>query len=132
MEEFGTSNGRSVSGTVPARPVAYALTKNALGILRAFAISGLGSITYYVGITYVPAFLVSTGKLKRGRLASAIHRRCGRRHPRHAVCGILSDRVGRKPVLIALTACSADPALTLFPSARGARERTGWIMVPAR
>jgi len=31
------------------------------GIARAFAISALGSITYYVGITYVPAFLTSAG-----------------------------------------------------------------------
>ena len=32
-------------------------------MLRAFAISALGSITYYVGITYVPAFLTSAGAL---------------------------------------------------------------------
>ena len=54
---------QKASGTVPTRPLLDALTKNRVGILRAFAISGLGSITYYVGITYVPAFLVSTGKL---------------------------------------------------------------------
>ena len=30
-------------------------------VARTFAISALGSITYYVGITYVPAFLGSAG-----------------------------------------------------------------------
>ena len=46
----------------------------------------LGSITYYVGITYVPTFLISAGKIGRRRLASALHGRGGRRHPRHALC----------------------------------------------
>src|SRR5580698_9245810 len=63
MEESPDFERQKASGTVPTRPLLDALTKNRLGILRAFAISGLGSITYYVGITYVPTFLVSTGKL---------------------------------------------------------------------
>ena len=38
-------------------------------IARGFAISALGSITYYVGITYVPSFLTSAGALtERERL----------------------------------------------------------------
>ena len=36
------------------RPLLYALPNHRPGILRAFAISALGSITYYVWITYVP------------------------------------------------------------------------------
>ncbi len=51
------------SGTVPMSPLYHALTHYRAGILRAFAISALGSITYYIGITYVPAFLTSEGKL---------------------------------------------------------------------
>ena len=42
---------------------ATALANHRGAIARAFAISALGSITYYVGITYVPAFLTSAGAL---------------------------------------------------------------------
>ncbi|MEO7634259.1 MAG: MFS transporter, partial [Sphingomicrobium sp.] len=54
---------QQAAGTVPERPLHFALTHYRAGIARAFAISALGSITYYVGITYVPAFLTSAGAL---------------------------------------------------------------------
>ena len=44
-------------------PVALRAGRLRPAILRSFAISALGSITYYVGITYVPTFLTSAGKL---------------------------------------------------------------------
>src|SRR5690349_4496311 len=50
-------------GTVPDLPLRHALANHRAGIARSFSISALGSITYYVGITYVPAFLTSAGKL---------------------------------------------------------------------
>src|SRR3954447_4953103 len=50
-------------GTVPDVPLRHALANHRAGIARGFAISALGSITYYVGITYVPAFLTSVSKL---------------------------------------------------------------------
>ena len=87
MEESPDFKRQQASGTAPAHPLRYALANHRAGILRAFAISGLGSITYYVGITVcsrIPDFLRKTG---RGRLASAINGRRGRRHPRHAHCG---------------------------------------------
>jgi MHS family proline/betaine transporter-like MFS transporter len=74
MQESPDFERQLASGTVPKRPLLDALTKLRLGILRSFAISGLGSITYYVGITYVPAFLVSVGKLNESeslRLSTA-------------------------------------------------------------
>ena len=54
MEESPDFERQQASGTVPARPLLHALANYRAGILRAFAISALGSITYYVGITYVP------------------------------------------------------------------------------
>jgi hypothetical protein len=66
MEESPDFERQQISGTVPARPLLHALANHRAGILRAFAISALGSITYYVGITYVPTFLISTGKLDEG------------------------------------------------------------------
>jgi MHS family proline/betaine transporter-like MFS transporter len=83
----------------PEAPLRHTLAHHRPALLRTFAISALGSITYYVGITYVPAFLVSSGNLAEGRslwisTVAAV-----------AVilvtpwAGALSDRVGRKPVL---------------------------------
>jgi MHS family proline/betaine transporter-like MFS transporter len=63
MEESPDFERQKASGTVPKHPLRDALANQRAGILRAFAISGLGSITYYVGITYVPAFLTSSGTL---------------------------------------------------------------------
>jgi MHS family proline/betaine transporter-like MFS transporter len=114
MEESPDFERQKASGTVPTRPLLDALTKLRVGILRAFAISGLGSITYYVGITYVPTFLVSTGKLGEDaslRLSTAAAVTVIVVTP---FAGILSDRLGRKPLLIFLGACSAILPATLF------------------
>src|SRR3984957_13401622 len=63
MEESPDFERQKASGTAPARPLLYALANHRAGIVRAFTISALGSITYYVGITYIPTFLISSGKL---------------------------------------------------------------------
>jgi MFS transporter, MHS family, proline/betaine transporter len=120
MEESPDFKRQQASGTVPAHPLLHALTNHRAGIVRAFAISALGSITYYVGITYVPAFLISTGKLGEGdslRLSTAAAVAVIVVTP---FAGALSDRLGRKPVLIFLSACSAILPIALFyPMARG-------------
>jgi MFS transporter, MHS family, proline/betaine transporter len=114
MQESPDFLRQQASGTVPARPLLHALINYRAGILRAFAISALGSITYYVGITYVPTFLVSTGKLGEGgslRLSTAAAVAVIIVTP---FAGALSDRLGRKPVLIFLSVCSAILPITLF------------------
>jgi MFS transporter, MHS family, proline/betaine transporter len=114
MEESPDFKRQQASGTAPAHPLRYALANYRAGILRAFAISGLGSITYYVGITYVPAFLISSGKLDEGhslRLSTAAAFAVIVVTP---LAGALSDRLGRKPVLIFLSACSAILPIALF------------------
>ena len=114
MEESPDFERQQASGTAPANPLLYALTNHGAAVLRTFAISALGSITYYVGITYVPTFLTSAGKLNESdslwlSTAAAI-----------AVilvtpfAGILSDWIGRKPVLIVLSLLSAILPITLF------------------
>jgi MHS family proline/betaine transporter-like MFS transporter len=114
MEESPDFERQQAGGTAPARPLFYALANHGAGILRAFAISALGSITYYVGITYVPAFMISTGKLDEGdslRLSTAAAVAVIVVTP---FAGALSDRLGRKPVLIFLSACSAILPIALF------------------
>jgi MHS family proline/betaine transporter-like MFS transporter len=121
-------------GTVPAEPLAYALKHHRAGIARGFSISALGSITYYVGITYVPAFLTSAGALtERDALwLSTIA----------AVVVILvtplvgwwSDRAGRRPVLLALCTGSAILPMTMFAlmaSGSQARALVGAILLAA-
>ena len=114
MEESPDFERQQASGTVPAHPLLHALANHRAGILRAFAISALGSITYYVGITYVPTFLISTGKLDESdslRLSTAAAVAVIVVTP---FAGALSDRLGRKPVLIFLSACSAILPIALF------------------
>ena len=114
MQESPDFDDQRARGTVPLSPLHYALTNYRAGILRAFAISALGSITYYIGITYVPAFLTSAGKLGEGdslRLSTVAAFVVILVTP---FTGALSDRVGRKPVLIFLSACSAILPIVLF------------------
>jgi MHS family proline/betaine transporter-like MFS transporter len=114
MQESPDFEDQRARGTVPLSPLHYALTNYRAGILRAFAISALGSITYYIGITYVPTFLTSAGKLGEGdslRLSTIAAFVVILVTP---FTGALSDRVGRKPVLIFLSACSAILPIVLF------------------
>ena len=114
MQESPDFDDQRARGTVPLSPLHYALTNYRAGILRAFAISALGSITYYIGITYVPTFLTSAGKLGEGdslRLSTIAAFVVILVTP---FTGALSDRVGRKPVLIFLSACSAILPIVLF------------------
>ena len=100
--------------TVPAEPLAHALRYHRSGIARAFSISALGSITYYVGITYVPAFLTSAGALSERAalwLSTAAAVVVILVTP---FVGIWSDRVGRRPVLIALCLGSAALPISMF------------------
>ena len=114
MQESPDFQRQKTSGTVPASPLLHALMNHRAGILRAFAISALGSITYYVGITFVPTFLISSGKMDEAgslRLTTAAAVAVILVTP---FAGALSDRLGRKPVLIFLTLCSAILPVALF------------------
>jgi MHS family proline/betaine transporter-like MFS transporter len=110
------------AGSVPDAPFRHVLTHHRAGIARSFAISALGSITYYVGITYVPAFLTSAGSLSErdalwlSTVAAVVVIAVT------PLTGMWCDRVGRRRVLIVLALASAAlPVLMFSLMASGAR-----------
>jgi MHS family proline/betaine transporter-like MFS transporter len=114
MEESPEFHRQVAARTVPANPLRHSLTHHRGAIGRAFAISALGSITYYVGITYVPVFLTSAGGFSEGAslwLSTAAAVIVILVPP---FVGLLSDRIGRKPVLAMLAAANIVLPITLF------------------
>jgi MHS family proline/betaine transporter-like MFS transporter len=114
MHESPDFHRQRAEGTVPANPLKHAVTHHRAGVARGFAISALGSITYYVGITYVPAFLTTAGKLSE---ADSLWLSTGAAVVVILVTpfvGLWSDRVGRKPVLAVLCLSSALLPIILF------------------
>jgi MHS family proline/betaine transporter-like MFS transporter len=114
MHESPEFERQRQQGTVPDVPLRHALANHRAGIARGFSISALGSITYYVGITYVPAFLTSAGSLpERDALwlstvaAVAVILIT-------PLIGLLTDKIGRKPVLVFLCLGSAALPITMF------------------
>ena len=87
LQESPDFERQRAAGTAPARPLRYTLAHHRKGIFRSFAISALGSITYYVGITYVPAFLTSAGRADGRLLAVVVHAGRDCRHRGHAAGG---------------------------------------------
>ena len=114
MEESPEFLRQQETGSVPDVPLRHALSHHRAGIARSFSISALGSITYYVGITYVPAFLTSVGSLgERAALWLSTWAAIAVILVTPLV-GALTDRIGRKPVLIGLCFGSAVLPITLF------------------
>ena len=109
--EFVANRAR---GAIPEQPLRHALTHQRQGIARGFAISALGSITYYVGIGYVPTFLTSVGRMSEALslwLATLAAVAVIAITP---LVGMASDRWGRRPVLLGVCAASALLPITMF------------------
>jgi len=114
MEESPEFHRQQAAGTVPDSPLRHSLANHKGAIGRAFAISALGSITYYVGITYVPAFLTSAGALSERAslwLSTAAAVMVILVTPG---IGLLSDRIGRKRVLALLAVANIILPITMF------------------
>jgi len=114
MEESPEFHRQKAAGTVPDRPLLHSLQHHRAGIGRAFAISALGSITYYVGITYVPAFLTSAGALSEKTSLTLSTAAAVIVILVTPFVGALSDRVGRKPVLAGLSVANMLLPITMF------------------
>jgi MHS family proline/betaine transporter-like MFS transporter len=114
MEESPEFHRQKAAGSVPESPLMHCLANHRGAIGRAFAISALGSITYYVGITYVPAFLTTAGSLSEKAslwLSTAAAVVVILVTP---FVGMLSDRIGRKPVLAGLALGNAIFPIAMF------------------
>jgi MHS family proline/betaine transporter-like MFS transporter len=114
MQESPDFERQRAEGTAPTHPLRYTLAHHRLGVFRAFAISALGSITYYVGITYVPAFLMSVGSLKENASLWLSTFAAVVVIVVTPFVGAASDRWGRRPVLVALSLLSAALPITMF------------------
>jgi MHS family proline/betaine transporter-like MFS transporter len=102
------------AGTLELNPLLHAMSRQRAALGRAFAISALGSITYYVGITYVPAFLTTVGAMGEADslwLSTVAAVAVILVTP---LVGLLSDRYGRRPALLVLAVLSAALPITLF------------------
>lgn len=114
MHESPEFERQQAEGTVPVSPIRDTWRHHKAAIARTFAISALGSITYYVGITYVPAFLGSAGQVGESEALWLSTVAAVAVIVVTPLAGALSDRVGRRPVLIVLAALSALLPLTMF------------------
>lgn len=120
MHESPEFHRQQAEGTVPRNPIKHAVQHHRGGIARGFAISALGSITYYVGITYVPAFLTTAGKLTEARALWLSTGAAVVVILITPIVGAWSDRSGRKPVLTLLCLASALlPAAMFWLMGRG-------------
>lgn len=123
MEESPDFERQQAHGTVPASPLRHTLRHHRHALWRTFAISALGSITYYVGITYVPAFLTSSGALGESRSLGLSTWAALAVIVVTPLAGALSDRTGRRPVLIALALAGVPLPLAMFGLMGGGDER---------
>lgn len=114
MEESPEYERQLARGTVPRFPLRHVLVRHRIGIMRGFAISALGSVTYYVGITYVPAFLVAVRGTSESEalwistIAAVVVILVT------PAVGLASDRWGRRPSLIALCIGAAVLPIAMF------------------
>lgn len=108
------------AGTLARRPLGEALARHRRGILRGFTISALGSITYYIGITYLPVHLVAQGGLSEASALQLATLAALAVIVATPFVGMAADRFGRKPTLVILAILAAAlpyPAFVLLAGA---------------
>ena len=129
MNESPDFERQRTEGTIPRNPLHHALSEQRRGVMRGFAISALGSITYYVGINYVPAFLSSVGSSTEAEALWLSTIAAVAVILVTPVIGHLSDRAGRKPILLILTGLSVLLPVLMFSLMASAA--TGTVLLAA-
>ncbi|MFJ8931507.1 MFS transporter [Streptomyces sp. NPDC102364] len=114
MRESPAFEAARKARAIDRSPLWRTLRNRRPAVYRTFTISALGSITYYVGITYVPTYLTSVGGFAEGdalwlsTVASA------------AVivitpfAGVMADRFGRRPTLVVFAVLSLVLPVSMF------------------
>jgi len=115
MEESPEFTSAEAAGDIAKNPLALALGAERAGVLRGFSISSLGSISYYVGMTFIPAFLVATGAMGEGQALELSTLAALMFIIVSPIAGMISDRFGRRPVMIAIALTGAVVPSALFP-----------------
>jgi len=101
-------------GRISRAPLLDVLREQPRGVVAAFAMSALGSVSYYVAIAYVPEFLsdvVGRSPLSSLALSTIVSAVVFAVTP---IIGWLADVFGRKPVMVGTALAIALPALPLF------------------
>lgn len=102
------------AGELSGSPVRDVLAQHKAAVGRTFALSALGSITYYVGITYVPSFLTTAGTLTEqdslwlstvAAVAVIVVT---------PLCGLLSDYIGRRAALVGVAVTALVLPVLMF------------------
>ncbi|WP_340264467.1 MFS transporter [Sphingobium mellinum] len=107
MRESPEFEAHRAAGTLARRPLRHVLSHHRSGIARGFAISALGSITYYIGITYLPIHLVSANGISEADALELATVAAVAVIVVTPFVGLLADRFGRRRVLVALAILSA-------------------------
>jgi MHS family proline/betaine transporter-like MFS transporter len=115
MAESPEFTACKAAGEIVENPLAHAIGAERAGVLRGFSISSLGSICYYVGITYVPAFLVATGAMAEGGALVLSTLAAVMVIVVTPIAGMASDRFGRRPMMIGIALMGAIMPTLLFP-----------------
>ena len=114
MDESPEFERQRAEGTVPRAPIRLSLEQHRPAIARGFAVSALGSITYYVGIAYVPAYLSAVGRAGEAAALSLSTVAALAVILVTPLTGWFADRLGRKPVLLVLAGLAAVLPVAMF------------------
>jgi MFS transporter, MHS family, proline/betaine transporter len=102
------------AGELPSNPLRDVLGGQRRALLTTFAISALGSVTYYVGVTYVPTYLTSVTHFPDSDALVVSTIAAVAVIAITPLVGYLSDRWGRRPSLLILAAFFVIVPLGLF------------------
>ncbi|MEU3933281.1 MFS transporter [Streptomyces sp. NPDC029044] len=95
-------------------PLIVTLRMHRRAVLRTFAISALGSVTYYVGISYVPTYLGTVSGFSEAESLWLSTIAVVAIIVVTPLAGALSDRIGRRPALMLFGALSVVLPLSMF------------------
>jgi MFS transporter, MHS family, proline/betaine transporter len=114
MHETAVFEEAKSAGDLPANPLRDVLGTQRRALLATFAISALGSVTYYVGVTYVPTYLTSVTHFSDSAALTVSTIAAVAVIAITPLAGHLSDRFGRRPSLLVLALFFVAVPIGLF------------------